>query len=137
MDERKQVNPQMDILLGFYNTLAQMNALDKRIFKLYSGDVPVDRTDDAMKIMLDYGIDYSQYRMIQLKLVRLGLLESENALRQSTNVDLIIDYLKAVHQNKLNDAKRFLDKMKKSSKQDHYSITSYGRSFLKFLKEHP
>mgnify|MGYP001083928380 CR=1 FL=1 len=83
--------------------------------------------------MQDYDIDYSQYNMIKEKLVRFGLLESKNDIKQDENICSIIDYLQAVNKNKDNDAKRDLKKMKKVSRQDSYTITKYGRDFLDFF----
>lgn len=62
--------------------------------------------------MQDYDIDYSQYNMIKEKLVRFGLSESKNDIKQDENIGSIIDYLQAVN-NKDNDAKRTLKKIKK------------------------
>ena len=72
--------------------------------------------------------------MIRLKLIRLGLLESRNDIKQDENIDFIIDYIQAVSKNKDNNAKQALRKMKKVSKQDSYIITSYGRNFIEFFE---
>lgn len=71
--------------------------------------------------------------MIKEKLVRFGLLENKNDIKQDENIDSIIDYIQAVSKNKDSDAKRALRKMKKVSRQDSYTITKYGRSFVKFF----
>lgn len=126
-------NPQEDVLLGFYDTLSQVNMLDIRVLKLHAPNIMSEQEDSYNKIIQDYQIDYSQYEMIRLKLIRLGLLESRNDIKQDENIDFIIDYLQAVSKNKENNAKQALRKMKKVSKQDSYIITSYGRNFIEFI----
>lgn len=126
-------NPQEDVLLGFYDTILQVNMLDIRVLKLYSNNIISDNKDSFIKIMQDYNIDISQCNMVREKLVRLGLLESKNDIKQDENIDFIIDYIQAVSKNKDNDAKRALRKMKKVSRQDSYTITKYGKDFLIFF----
>ena len=126
-------NPQEDVLLGFYDTLLQVNMLDIRILKLYAHNSLSEYEDSYSKILQDYDIDYSQYNMIKEKLFRLGLLESKNDIKQDENIDSIIDYIQAVSKNKESDANRALRKMKKVSRQDSYTITKYGRNFVKFF----
>lgn len=126
-------NPQEDVLLGFYDTILQINMLDIRVLKLYYDSIISDKKDSFIKIMQDYDIDYSQCNMIKEKLVRFGLLESKNDIKQDENIDSIIDYIQAVSKNKESDAKRALRKMKKVSRQDSYTITKYGRDFLQFF----
>lgn len=124
-------NPQEDVLLGFYDTLMQVNMLNIRILELYNNWV--NTTDNPNQIMNDYGIDNSQYNMIKEKLVRLGLLESKNDIKQDNNINLIIDYIHSVSKNKGADAKRASQKLKKTTKQESYNITKYGRDFLDFF----
>ena len=128
-------NPQEDVLFGFYDTLEQLNMLDIRVLRLYSKDIMSVENDDWMKILKDYDIDISQYRMIQQKLVRLGLLESQNDIKTDENVELIIDYIQYLSKNKDNEAKLVLKKIKKIPQQDRYSITKYGRNLVKFFIE--
>ncbi len=126
-------NPQEDVILGFYDTLSQVNMLDIRVLKLYAPNIMSKQEDSYNKIIQDYQIDHSQYEMIRLKLIRLGLLESRNDIKQDENIDFIIDYIQAVSKNKENNAKQALRKIKKVSKQDSYIITSYGRNFIEFF----
>lgn len=106
-------NPQEDVLLGFYDTILQVNMLDIRVLKLYDNSIISEGEDSFIKVMQDYDIDYSQCNMIKEKLVRFGLLESKNDIKQDENIDSIIDYIQAVSKNKDSDAKRALRKMKK------------------------
>lgn len=124
--------PQEDVILGFYDTLDQVNILDIRVLKLYCGDV-FEVSDNYEKVMEDFGIDYSQYKMIRLKLERLGLLESKNDIKQDENIGYIIDYLNAQSKNKISDAKRALGKMKKIPNGEMFKVTKYGINFMKFI----
>lgn len=128
----KVENPQEDVILGFYDTLAQVNLLDIRVLKLYSNTI-IDSSDDYTKITGDYNIDLSQYNMVRLKLVRLGLLESKNEIKQNENIEHIIDYLQAISKNRSGDASRALNKIKKPSRTETYKITSYGQNFIRFI----
>lgn len=134
----KVENPQVDVLLGFYDTLSQVNLLDIRVLRLYKNNIILEHNnndDDYLKIIHDYEIDHSQYEMIQKKLVRLGLLENKNDTIQDKNIEYIIEYLQAANKDKINDAKRALNKVKKISARGRYTISSYGKSFLKFFCE--
>lgn len=124
--------PQEDVILGFYDTLDQVNILDIRVLKLYCGDV-FEVRDNYEKVMEDFGIDYSQYKMIRLKLERLGLLESKNDIKQDENIGYIIDYLNAQSKNKISDAKRTLGKMKKIPNGETFKVTKYGINFMRFI----
>lgn len=124
--------PQEDVILGFYDTLDQVNILDIRVLKLYCGDV-FEVSDNYEKVMEDFGIDYSQYKMIRLKLERLGLLESKNDIKQDENIGYIIDYLNAQSKNKISDAKRALGKMKKIPNGEMFKVTKYGINFMRFI----
>lgn len=132
----KVENPQEDILFGFYDMLSQLNLLDIRVLKTYvNNTISSEKRDTYAEIMKDYDIDDSQYQMIKMKLLRLGLLESKNDLKQDENIANIINYLQAVNKNKPNDAKRSLAKIKKISRIEGYTITSYGRNFIRFFTE--
>lgn len=124
--------PQEDVILGFYDTLDQVNVLDIRVLKLHCGDA-FEVRDNCEKVMEDFGIDYSQYKMIRLKLERLGLLESKNDIKQNENIGYIIDYINAQSKSKINDAKRALGKMKKISSGETFRATKYGINFMKFI----
>lgn len=128
-------NPQEDVLIGFYDTILQVNMLDIRVLKLYDNNTISDEKDSFLKIMQDYNIDTSQCSMIKEKLVRFGLLESKNDIKQNENIDSIIDYIQAISKNKDSDAKRAVHKIKKISKQDSYKITIYGHNFIKFFSK--
>lgn len=129
----KVETPQEDVILGFYDTMAQVNELDIRIMRLYVQSIVDSVGDNYIQIMDDYGIEYSQYHMIQMKLERLGLIESKNDIKQEENLEYIIDYLLALNKNNANNAKRALGKIRKPSKSKSYKITTYGRNFMKFF----
>lgn len=119
-------NPQEDVVRTFYDTLAQMNLLDIRVFKLY---IPDHHSDNALAIMEDYKIDLHQYNMIREKLVRLGIIYSVNDEKRDENIDGIVKYLED-----LNKAKRNA-KLKTThvSRSESYRLSSYGNRFIKFI----
>ncbi len=129
----KVEKPQEDVILGFYDTMAQVNELDIRIMKLYVQSIVDSVGDSYLQIMDDYGIEYSQYHMIQMKLERLGLIESKREIKQEENMGYVIDYLLAVNKNNANNAKRALGKIRKPSNSESYKITTYGRNFMQFF----
>lgn len=116
---------QEDVVRSFYDTLGQMNMLDVRVFKLYL----FASNDNAYSIMEDYHIDASHYRMVQEKLVRLGLIYSKNEEQRDNNVDAIMAYLEDM--TKGRNAKL---KTKKISRNESYRMTKYGYRFIKFIE---
>lgn len=121
----KTQNPQEDVVRSFYDTLAQMNLLDIRVFKLYT----FANDDNAYQVIQDYQIDTSHYRMVQEKLERLGLIYSRNEEQRDDNVDAILTYLED-----LAKGKKARLRAKKVSKSESYKMTSYGYRFIKFIE---
>lgn len=117
-------SPQEDVVRSFYDTLAQMNMLDIRVFKLYT----LSCDDTVYQIMEDYQIDVSHYRMVQEKLERLGLIYSKNEVQRDDNIDAILSYLED-----LSKGKKAKLKAKKVSKSESYRMTEYGNRFIKFI----
>jgi len=117
---------QEDVTRSFYDTLAQMNMLDIRVFKLYT----FSNDDNCYKIIEDYQIDNSHYRMVQQKLVRLGLIYSKNDAQRDDNVDAILKYLE-----ELGKGKKARLGAKRVSRNESFKITRYGSSFMKFIED--
>lgn len=120
-------HPKEDVVRSFYDTLAQMNLLDLRVFRIYS---PFKNdSDNAYDVMNDYEIDTFQYDMIREKLARLGLIYSKNDQQREANTDAIVSYLED-----LSKGKKTKLKTKKISKSESYRISSYGKRFIKFIE---
>lgn len=126
---------QEDILFGFYDMLSQLNLLDIRVLRTYMKFTKLEIGDTDSQIIKDYNIDVSQYEMIKMKLLRLGLLENVSDIRRDQNVINIVNYLQAVNKNKPKDAQRSLGKIREIMYSDEYTISSYGRRFICFFVE--
>lgn len=118
-------NPQEDVVRSFYDTLAQMNMLDIRVFKLYT----FSNDDNYYRIMEDYQIEDSHYRMVQEKLVRLGLLYSKNDAQREDNIDAVLSYLED-----LGKGKKAKLRAKKVSRSESFRMTRYGNRFIQFIE---
>lgn len=116
---------QEDVTRSFYDTLAQMNLLDIRVFKLYTNN----SIDNAYSVMRDYQIDTYQYDMIREKLLRLGLIYLKNEAQRDDNVDAILAYLED-----LNKGKKAKLRAKKVPRSKLYRLSSYGLRFIKFIE---
>lgn len=116
---------QEDVVRSFYDTLAQMNMLDIRVFKLYTFSV----NDNACNVMNDYQIDTYQYNMIREKLVRLGVIYSKNDMQRDENIDALVSYLED-----LGKGKKAKLRAKKVSRSESYRLSSYGNRFMKFIE---
>lgn len=119
-------NPQEDVVRTFYDTLAQMNLLDIRVFKLYTSD----NNDTYYNIMQDYSIDLYQFNMIREKLARLGLIHSVNDAKRDENTDAIVKYLEDMSKGKSSTKL----KVKQVSRSESYRLSSYGYRFIDFIE---
>lgn len=119
--------PQEDVILLFYDTLDQLNLLDIRVLKMYY--YPAISDDTYLTVCREYNIDTSQYRMVQEKLFRLGLLDSKNEERINNNIEELADYLKGLETGKKNNKLKY----KKLPTSDSYKITRYGNAFIRFF----
>lgn len=120
-------NPQEDVVRTFYDTLAQMNLLDIRVFKLYT---PNRNGDNPAQIKEDYQIDSSQYNIIRAKLARLGLILSTNDEKRDENTDALVKYLEDVSKGR-SSARLHVNQVSRSSS---YRLSSYGRKFIQFIE---
>lgn len=117
-----------DIVLLYYDTLDVMNLLDLQVLSVYAGKIQMGDFDEVMSRC---GLDYSQLAMVQEKLMRYGLLESKRDATMEENMLRMFDYMEKSAAGKTNVK---LKKLKRISRIETYSITSYGRKFLQFFQ---
>lgn len=128
------INMQEDTTLMYYDTLSQLSMLDLRVLKLYTQQyINEDQTgDDIYTVMADYQIDMAQVSMIKEKLLRQGLLLSQNEEKMEENINNVSEFIEGLSKNKKNLKLKRINKIRRS---DSYKITSYGRKFLNFFTD--
>ncbi len=128
------INMQEDTTLMYYDTLSQLSMLDLRVLKLYTQQyINGDQTgDDIYTVMADYQIDMAQVSMIKEKLLRQGLLLSQNEEKMEENINNVSEFIEGLSKNKKNLKLKRINKIRRS---DSYKITSYGRKFLNFFTD--
>lgn len=125
------INMQEDTTLMYYDTLSQLSLLDLRVLKLYmQWYVDENQADDIFAVISDYQIDMAQVSMIREKLLRQGLLLSQNEEKMEENINNISEFIDGLSKNKKNLRLKRINKIRRS---DSYKITSYGRKFLNFF----
>ena len=123
-------NTNLDIVLMFFKTLAQLSDLDIRVLKSYS--YFGNDGESLLDICKDIHIDFEQMRFIREKLERFGLLQSKNEEINDNNLEAVVKYL----QNLEKESKKSkpgtvkIPKLKKVSGSDSYKITPLGRQYL-------
>jgi hypothetical protein len=80
--------------------------------------------------MKEYRIDIAQISLIREKLLRAGLLLSQNDEKMEENINNVSEFIEGLSKNKKNLR---LKKINKIRRNDSYKITSYGRKFLNFF----
>lgn len=126
----KSDNTNLDIVLMFFKTLAQLSDLDIRVLKSYS--YFGNDGESILDICKDIHIDFEQMGFIREKLERFGLLQSKNEEINDNNLEEIVKYL----QNLEKESKKTkpgvvkAPKLKKVSGSDSYKITPLGRKYL-------
>ena len=132
-------NPNDDIVFTFFNTLAQMNALDIRVLRLYNSTFGADQEhrETYLDVIKEEGIDESQYKFIQEKLYRLGMLYSVNETRRDENLDTIsqtlTDLTKQLSSKNPKPVKT--PRLNRINRVESYRITPLGRQYLQFIDE--
>ena len=130
----KSDNTNLDIVLMFFKTLAQLSDLDIRILKSYS--YVGNDGESLLDICKDIHIDFEQMRFIREKLERFGLLQSKNEEINDNNLEEVVKYL----QNLEKESKKSkpgtvkIPKLKKVSGSDSYKITTLGRQYLTLIE---
>lgn len=125
-------DPNEDMALMFFKTLAQLNELDIKVLKIFS----YDNEENYLTVKSGTNISDQQYRFVKEKLERLGMLQSKNDELRNKNLEAVIDYIKELQkQNKASKPKAVKDpKIKRISNSDTYKITSLGREFWGLMK---
>lgn len=67
-------NLQEDVILIYYDILDELNIIDIRVLKIYDY---FNKNEDYYDILEETGISHSQYKLIQTKLEKLGLIETK------------------------------------------------------------
>lgn len=125
------INMQEDTTLMYYDTLSQLSLLDLRVLKLYTDRyVNEDQADNIYKVKDDYQIDTTQLLLIKEKLLRQGLLLSQNEEKIEENINNVSEFVEGLSKNKKNLKLKRINKIRRS---DSYKITSYGIKFLNFF----
>ena len=131
-------NPNDDIVFTFFSTLSQMNELDIRVLKLYGVPFTRDGTNETYyDLMKSTGIDESQYRFIQEKLYRLGMLESRNEEKRDQNLNLIGETLtNLIRQQRSQKSKEVrMPRLQHINRSESYHITRLGQEYLNFIHD--
>ena len=125
------INMQEDTTIMYYDTLEQLSLLDLRILKLYNHRyLNEEKDDDIYSVMRDYQIDATQVSLIKEKLLREGLLLSQNDEKMEENINNVSEFVEGLSKNKKNLK---LKRMNRISRSESYKITSYGRKFLNYF----
>ena len=95
-----------DFVLSYYDTLRELRMVDIAILRTYK------YAEDSARIRKSYGIDLNQHRLIEQKLVRLGLLDFKSGAPIESMLGII-----------------------KERTVDQYWLNEYGNEFLKFFIE--
>lgn len=113
-----------DTVIMYYDTLDQLTLMDIAILKSHDKRLATEENEQYMGSLLP-----GQKRLIHEKLLRLGLVNSENEKKMDQNLQNIAGYLQDIQKGKKN-AKLRCSKIWGS---DSYRLTDYGRSFLEFF----
>lgn len=127
-------NTNLDIVLMFFKTLAQLSDLDIRVLKSYS--YFGNDGESILDICRDIQINFEQMRFIREKLERFGLLQSKNEEINDNNLEEIVKYLQNLEkESKKSKPKTVkIPKLKKVSGLDSYKITPLGRQYLTLIE---
>ena len=116
-----------------------MNALDIRVLRLYNSTFGADQEhrETYLDVIKEEGIDESQYKFIQEKLYRLGMLYSVNETRRDENLDTIsqtlTDLTKQLSSKNPKPVKT--PRLNRINRVESYRITPLGRQYLQFIDE--
>lgn len=125
-----------DFVLLFYDTLRDMRLVDIAVLRFYYDlDTSLDQGNrkSFLNLIEELGITEQQYDAIKEKLSRMGLLQTKRDKemdRLYQNVMEIESYLE-----KLSKGKKARLSTKKLPKVNSYSITKFGRDFVRFFTE--
>ena len=111
-------------VMMYYDTLDQLTLMDIAVLKSHHRLLATEENEEYMRSLIP-----GQRRLIHEKLLRLGLVNSENERKMDQNLQNITSYLQDVQKGKKNAQLR-CDKIWGS---DTYRLTKYGHTFLEFF----
>lgn len=118
-----------DVVIMYYDTLDQLTLLDIAVLK--SHHVKYFGEENNIKFL--ERLIPGQERLINEKLLRLGLFSSQREKKMESNVQNMAIYLQDVQKGKKNSKL----KCERIGAFDSYRFTDYGKSFLEFfMNEH-
>lgn len=118
-----------DVVIMYYDTLDQLTLLDIAVLK--SHHVKYFSEENNVKFL--ERLVPGQERLINEKLLRLGLFSSQREKKMESNVQNMAAYLQNVQKGKKNPKL----KCDRIGVFDSYRFTNYGKSFLEFfMNEH-
>ncbi len=130
----KTEDANIDMALMFFKTLAQLTEVDIRVLQNYDW-----RRSEMVEPITPFNsdFDYDQLRHVKEKLVRLGLLRSNNQELSDKYQEAIIEYLQKAYKdaNSRKPKGVKIPKFKKLSTTDRYKITSLGFGFLQLISD--
>lgn len=120
-----------DFVLNYYDTLNSLRMTDIRILKYYYNFFIIDKREDIKSVLEELKIDYDQFYEIQNKIMRMGLLISQNEKYERSN----LQYLK----NKIDGNTRALSRAGSDwtdlNQSEICELSKYGHQFMKFFIE--
>lgn len=125
-------NIKEDVMLIYYDILDELNVLDIMVFRTYDY---FNRDDGYYDILQKTGITHEQFKLIENKLERLGLIETKGQSQYEEmfeNVKNIGEYLLNIQKGKKVNLK-FKKPAVGSIKS--YKLTQLGRNFINFFME--
>lgn len=114
-----------DSVIMYYDTLDQLTLLDIALLKSHHVKYFRDERNNEYLEQLIPG----QRRLINEKLLRAGLLSSQNEKKMDSNVQNMVTYLQDMQKGKKNVKLKY----EKVWGSDSYRFTDYGRRFLEFF----
>lgn len=125
-------------MVALFDDLSRLSRLDIRVLNLHAGEYLFDNQvdDDYSRLIVEEGIDESQYRSIRQKLCRFGLLQSKNEEKREQNLEevqeVLADLVKQLSSNKPKKLKA--PKYQRITHSDSYAITPLGRRYLRMMR---
>lgn len=117
-----------DFVLTYYDTLKTLRMVDIGVLKYYGELIQQSYTE----VTNELNIEYEQYDAIREKLARLGLFTTKRDEAEDNLYENLINmqnYLGDLAKNK----KASLKKFKRADKKDSYTISKFGREFIRFF----
>lgn len=120
-----------DFVFSYYDMLIDLRVVDLGVLKLYHNYSQGNLEGDFRTVLEEFNLDYDQYKSIQNKLLRMGLLISNNETYERDNQLKIQKYLEQLEKGK----KVKLGNLKSISSNDSFKLSPFGRQFMNFFVE--